>query len=279
MVRLVGRLLKTPVPAGVLLALAAWQGWMLVRPRPYPLDDRRRAMADEAATDLARKMPSPASGRPNLAVARFEGDSTGFVTVAVRRAIDRRGQYAVKAPGVLENLLKRIGLEKRGVPPERVLQQDLGKVEADYVLAGRVEKLAATEVADEAALTAVLLSTGGTAGAKRIAAEARRVYHRSRMGRAVSSYPWPARLITWAGFALLLPLALVSFTARGLAMDSNAVNLAMLAGLTLASALAAWAMLGFTVDTWWAACLLVLAVAAALAYNWFLLGKQEDFRQ
>ena len=95
---------------------------------------------------------------------------------------------------------------------------------------------------------------------------------------AVETYPWPARLVLWLLVALLLPLGAAPLVSRGLEMESNAVNLLMLLGLTTAAGLTAYAMVGFRLDTGLAATLLLAGVALALVYNWSVLTKLDELR-
>ncbi|KPK61769.1 MAG: hypothetical protein AMK73_07775 [Planctomycetes bacterium SM23_32] len=278
MFRLIGKILNSRIAVPLLVAVAAWQGWMVVRPKPFPLDARRRELTEAAAAEVARSLPAPASGRPTVAVARFEGDSTGFVTDAVRRAVDRAGRYAVQPADLVENLRDELGLEQEALSPDAIAGADLGTLDADYALVGRVARLAATEETEEAVLEGVLIALRETAPPVRVTGRAGDAAESGRPQSGVRAYPWPARLASWLALVVLLPLVLIPLTGRGLAAESNAANLAMLLGLALVAGLAAYAMLGFRVDTWWAAALLVVGTMAALAYDWLMLSKQERLR-
>jgi len=129
---------------------------------------------------------------------------------------------------------------------------------------------------DEALLDAVLLPVGSPDRAVRLSAEALHDHTAGPARSAVETYPWPARLVGWLALALLLPLASAPLAIRGLEMQSNAINLALLLGLTLVAGLAAFAMIGFRLDTFSSAVLLVAAVAGALAYNWMVLVKLDE---
>ena len=95
---------------------------------------------------------------------------------------------------------------------------------------------------------------------------------------AAGSYSWPARIVVWLLLAVLLPLAAAPLLSWGLAAESNVVNLLMLLGLTTVAALAAYALIGFRLDTIWTAAFLVTAVILTLAYNWSVLSKLNELR-
>ncbi len=92
------------------------------------------------------------------------------------------------------------------------------------------------------------------------------------------AFAWPARALTWLAVVVMLPLAVAPLTRRMLEAESNAMNLALLAGLTAAGGLTAWALMEFRLAGWWAAPLLALAAGVAGVYNWFVLSKQEQLR-
>ena len=93
---------------------------------------------------------------------------------------------------------------------------------------------------------------------------------------AVDTIAWPARMVGWLAIVVLLPLLAAPLVMRGLAKQSNTVNLAMLLGLTALPAVVVYAMLDFRLDTMLSAVLLLLAVGGALAYNWVVLSKLEE---
>ena len=82
----------------------------------------------------------------------------------------------------------------------------------------------------------------------------------------------------WLLTASLIPLFSASVITRGLARESNGLNLAMLLGLTAIGGLAAWALLGLQLETGAGATALALTVAIGLAYNWCVLTKLEELR-
>lgn len=279
MSRSVSRFLVSRVMAPVLAIALVWQAWMMLRPKPFPLDDRRRVAIEGAATKLAGEMPVPQSVRPTLQVAQFEGDTTGFVTDATRRAIDRRGRYVVQSAGITQNLMKELGIPERSISPDMLSSFDVKGLKCDYLLAGRVLRLSDDGDIAEAALEAGLFEVASPPGVKRLVVEARHGPPDGAGRRAVRSHPWPLRLLGWLAFALLLPLVLTPLVRRGLSKESNALNLAMLAGSMSVAVVAAYAMIGFRHDTWWSAALLLPAAASALAYNWLVLSRQERLRR
>jgi len=247
-------------------------------------------------------MPVPPAGRPTVVVAPFEHDPTGAVTDAVRRAIERVDCYTVRPPGLLETIYWKTGLGAKAVAPEAAEALAREKLDAEFVLAGRVTLLSARSDKDEAALEGVLVpvappgmgkgsagedsgrgdaaqgSGGETGRGIRLVAEAVHDHTPRARPTAIETYAWPARLVAWLAAALLLPLVAAPLVCRGLEKESNAINLALLVGLTAVAGLTAYAMLGFRLATGWAAALLVLGTALALIYNWAVLAKLEELR-
>jgi hypothetical protein len=260
----------------VLASLAMAHCWLTHRSRSFPLDERRSELADEVARKLAESLPVPPAGRPTLLVTRFDHDPTGALTEAVRRAIDRVDRYTVQPPTFMEELLRRCGWSEKPLPPERARSLAVGGLSGEYLLAGRVRKLSARRDADEAALEAVFMPVGAADKGIPLAVEVVHDYTAPANRTSIEAYPWPARLVTWLIFTLLLPVLAAPLITRGLERKSNAVNLAIWLGLTLIGAAAAFAMIGFRLDTPASALLLIAALAGALSYNWLVLAKLEE---
>lgn len=266
------------LPVLALAGLVAGHCWLNYRSPPFPLDERRAALADEVARKLAESLPVPSTGRPTLTVTRFDRDPTGALTEAVRRAIDRADRYAVQPPAFVQDVLQRCGWSERPLVPERAQSLAMRGLPSEYLLAGRVKRLSARRDADEAALEAVFMPAGATDQGVPVAVEVVHDHNAPGNPTSIEAYPWLARLVTWLLLTLLLPVFAAPLISRGLERRSNAVNLAMWLGLTLVSAIAAFAMIGFRLDTLASALLLIAALAAAISYNWAVLVKLEELR-
>lgn len=284
------------------LAVAA-QGWLLVRPGPLPLDDRRLELTDEVARKLAESLPTPAAGRPTLAVLPLERDPTGAVTDAVRRAIDRVDRYTVLPPSLLERVVTECGLTRNTIRLDGAEELDLARIPAEFALVGHVQSLSARSDSDEAVLEGVLIhnaSSPGEAvydhrvsppgppwaqegsvvqeGSVRLRAEVVHDHRPAAKLAGMAAWYQPSRLLFWLLLMLGLPLAAIPLIQRGLDRQSNAVNLLMLLGLTAAAGLGVWAAIGTPIETGLGAALLVLTLVLALGYNWWLLSKLEELR-
>ncbi len=277
--RTIWRMARSRLMAPVLVGVVIWQAWMTLRPKPFPLDERRSALADEAALSLAESLPVPSVGRPTVVVAPFQRDPTGAVTEAVRRAIERVDRYTVRPKTTLQNAYRELGIREQPLRPEDATAVAMEQIDGEYLLAGRVRVLSARSDRDEAMLEGVLVPVGNAEAAVPLSGTMIRDYTVEAESLPIQTYPWPSRLVGWIALVVLLPLVVAPVVSRGLARQSNGVNLLMLLGTTLVSGLAAYAMLGFRVDTELAAALLVGGSAVALAYNWSILAKLEELRQ
>ncbi len=286
----------------LLLIGVVGQAWMTVRPKPNPLDSRRLELADEVASKLAESLPRPTVGRPTLIVMPFDRDPTGSVTDAVCRAIERVDRYTVQPRSLLDNVFRQYGTPVHPITPEAAETLAIEDTPAEFMLAGRVQMLSARSDIDEAAIEGVFIPVGGanetldpTAEAViaasstglptgslsrtvRLLAETVHDHATEEQPLPAETYPWPARLVTWLLVALLLPLVATPLISRGLEKQSNTVNLLMLLGLTTVAGVAAFAMVGFQLDTAWGASLLVAGTGLALAYNWLVLSKVDELR-
>jgi hypothetical protein len=259
---------------GVVLIVIA-QGWVLVRPRPLPLDSARRALVEDAARQLAERLPAAPPGRPSLVVAQFQRDPTGLATDAVRRAIDRAGGFAVQPASFWENARRVLGIGIDGLAPEAAATATGNRLDGDYLMAGRLHRLAARSEREEAALEAVLVDARVPSQAISVKAEVARDHSRGQTAARITSYAWPARLAAWLALVVLLPLTLAPWLLRAVECRSNAVNLGLLLGLAAAGTAAALAVTGFRLEGSCAALALAAAAATALGYNWVVLDKMD----
>jgi hypothetical protein len=302
--RWVWKLLRVRLLVPLLAIAAAGEFWLSVRPKPCPLDERRVRLADEVAAKLAESLPVPQVGRPSIIVLPFERDPTGSITEAVRRAVERVDRYAVEPASLWENTCRKIGFDLAPVSVDRVESLPASGIPAEYLLAGRVVTLSARSDMDEANLDAVFIPVGVTnldvgepkpvtavseqaIGGRplgepnhllRLRAEAAHDHRAEAGSTAAGLFARPDRLLFWLLTALLIPLIFASLITRGLARESNGLNLAMLLGLTVLAGTAAWALLELDPKTGSGATLLALTVAIGLAYNWCILSKLEELR-
>ncbi len=275
-----------------------------VRPTSSALDDRRGQLAQEVAVKLAESLPVPSAGRPSIVVLPFERDPTGSVTDAVRRAVERVDRYQVEPVSLWENLCRRLGFRVEPVNMDDAPGLGKHSIPADYILAGRVVTLSARSDMDEATLEGVLaaigtgtvsktgsepvtevgtgaLATGQVADSESvIQLRAEAVHdHRAEGNQTASGiFSQPTRWLVWLMTAFCVPWLFASMLTRGLAEESNGLNLAMLLGLTGVSSFAAWALLELPMETQTGATLLVLTVILGFAYNGYFLTRLEEMR-
>lgn len=299
--RFLWRLVKSWIVLGLLGIALIFACWIALQPKPQPLEIERRELADRAARHLAESLPTPEGERPTLAVLPLERDTTGQVTASVRRAIARVDRYNVQPESWWGQFRRRLGFESKSVTPEAVDRVAREHTSADYLLAGKIQTLAVRHDNQEAVLDAVLVPVAQRLKSTPTVSEARYVSTDSKLNgwpsgtrhvtarassnpsdaspaRSVTSESWFGRLVGWTFLVLLSPLVVAPLLIRGLEKQSNAVNLAMLLGLTGVMGVTAFAITGFQVNTVGSAALVVAGVALALTYNWLVLSKLEELR-
>jgi hypothetical protein len=303
LLRVMSWVMGSRMMVAVLGLAIAIQAWLLLRVQPIALDARQLELADEVAHKLAESLPRPTAGRPTLVVMPFDRDPTGGVTEAVRRAIARVDHYTVQPPGLQERLITRCGFALTTVSFASAEQLDTAGLGGEYVLLGQVQILSARSDRDEAVLEGILIparssadsrrsqrvadsadSMRGPAGPQapsrvlRVKGEAVHEHRPVTMASGLAAWCQPARLVAWLVFVLCLPLAVARPIQHALNRESNGLNLLMLLGLTTAAWSAAWAVIGRSAETGVGTALLVLTLAAAFGYNWWVLSRLEHLR-
>jgi len=99
------------------------------------------------------------------------------------------------------------------------------------------------------------------------------------LGGSIRAASLVKRVLIWLALAALLPLLLIPLIKRLLEKNSNAVNFALLAGLTLIDLAAAFVLAGFELFSWLPALMILAAGAAGAVYNYWLCSALERLRK
>jgi FtsH-binding integral membrane protein len=80
------------------------------------------------------------------------------------------------------------------------------------------------------------------------------------------------RFLSWVVIVLLLPVFTIAFIRAMVRKESNRVNAFTLSVYTAVDALRAYLLLGAALTGWFSVLLFIIAVGAALAYNFYIMN-------
>jgi hypothetical protein len=251
------------------LLWVGWHAYMLFQPEPFPLDEPRQDIAEQACWRAMDQLPSlPLVGE--VAVLRVQGDHTGYVTECLRRLIDRTGLYPQVPESAWRKLADKLDVQETA-PADAAEAMETGKsLDAPYVLHGRLAQFTSDQrnASIDLRLEMLVVETG-----EPLAPELTIVLPEDQ---EASAFSWQ-RVALWLAATLLLPVLTAPLIRRVLEQESNALTGGLLVAYALTCWLLALGLLGFDMGGWQSA-LLLGAFVAALGYNYAAFRMVEGRR-
>lgn len=299
------------------LVITLWHAWTVVRPKPWAPSDLQKMAAENVCWKAAKSIPENLPGLRKLAVLRLAGrDTDGFVTRELAARIQRLGHYDVLHQTLLGNAMKELGIPESSVDTLSDAVSKGRKLGVSGVVFGEVEKFSSDEKSATVHLKITVARSDldpeklqqpnptfpkdrqpftksfrlsvnvDTEDDKAEEQDGVDIFAQAPptpvsgagLTHAIRSTPTPTRFILWFAFALFLPLLCIPAIKHFLEQESNAVNFAILAALTVADLAVAYVLLGLATLTWLPVLLLVGALAAGGAYNVWLCSTVEKLR-
>ena len=286
-IKLLLMILRPRITLPSLLLITAWEGYLLLQPKPAELDAPRREVADKACWQAVKRLPklpaaspeTPASGLSTLepvsrvAVLRLDGDKTGYVTDQLRAVIERTGTYNQPDPSLIDLAMKELKIDESQVGTNEAAMAAGRRMNVPYVLAGRILTFTSDQDVGRIRLALQLMAVKNATnvGESLIVAV-------PDEGPSARGFTGIWRVATWIAVVILLPLASIRLIRRLLALESNGVTLACLLSYGLLAGLLAFGLGGFEVSGWLSAATLLLAFVAALSYDYHVFSILEKHR-
>lgn len=264
------------------LVAVAWQGWQVVRPKPWAPNELQQAAAERVCWQAAEAIPAGLPDIEKIAVVRLGGrDVNGYISKKLAECMHQLGRYEVLHETFIGKLMRELGIDEHPVTRLDEAVKAGKQMGVSGVVFGNVPEFTSDQHSASVRLNLRVanVKTGEAVFADSFAqreppspASLEGIRH-SVLATAVIQ-----RVIIWLAFAVLLPLVLVSFIKHLLTKESNAVNFAMLAGLTLADLAVAFLLCGLVVLTWLPGLAIVAAAVAGGAYNYWVCSRLEELR-
>jgi len=265
------------------IAVACWQGWTVLRPKPWAPDELQKAAADNVCRRAAQAIPPRLGGVEKIVVLRLAGhDDDGYVTARLGECVQKAGGYSVLHETFVSNLMRELKIDRKGVSTLEEAVAAGRKIGVSGVIFGDVPEFRRDEASASIRLNIRLarVDTAQSLFAESFTqTEPPSPASIAGVRKSVNATSVVKRILVWLAFAAIVPLLLIPVLKRFLERESNAVNLALLVALTLLDLVLAFFLCGLDVFAWIPGILLVLAVVAGGLYNYWLCSTIEGLRK
>ncbi|MEW6078696.1 MAG: hypothetical protein AB1724_12840 [Thermodesulfobacteriota bacterium] len=253
----------------------AWLGWTYLGPHKPEVSPLRRQAADQIVPQVIRDLHEAQLAAGVTALLHLANDPSDYVTDQLRSGIELSGVVDLRDRTFMEKARALLNLRQpvfADISPAVSRGKALG---AQNVIFGRIN--AFESVSGGARIDCDLLIASVESGQVLLS----RKYHNEiasglLSGAAVQEQIHgirPARrFLSWMVVVLLLPVFSISFIRGMVRKESNKVNAFTLAVYTAADALIAYLLLGAALTGWFTVILFIIAVGAALAYNYYIMN-------
>ncbi|MCG3196479.1 MAG: hypothetical protein HUU16_19915 [Candidatus Omnitrophica bacterium] len=271
----VSLLLNPRATVPLLIVATGWGVFHYLLPEKKELDESRRELALDTVNKITSELPRT-DGMEKALVLPLENDPTGEVTGMLRSSLDSTGMYQVLDRPTLDRILNDLHLpERRAASLEEA--RKMGETgQARFVFSGEVRELSNLQDRRrcEIALAVIDTTTSGLALRRTWTSEAGTL---AALGGGSSGGVKVFLLKTLLLFFFVIALPVITFKLVQIvvAQESNAVNLFMLIGYTVADLLFAFFLMGFDASSASRQTALALVVIAAFWLNYKICDRIE----
>jgi hypothetical protein len=264
------------------IAIAVWQGYLILKPRPLPPDELQRELIDDLVWDITEQLPNELDDIESIAILPFGGVEQGpFVSEALTKSMRRAGDFKVRDQSLVDRIMRELGIEQAPVADLNEALRAGHAMGVDAVVFGTLERFKRKKDFASARLELMVADVNAD----------RNVYAESFKRRQdvislnpadfldnIRRSPFLNRTIVWLLFTLLFPAVLFPFINRLLALESNLVNFLTVLILSLTSFCFAYFLMGFSASGFFEWVFLLVALGLSFVYNYFICSKLEDLR-
>jgi hypothetical protein len=270
-----GRILIKPIVLICLTILMVVEAYYLIAPAKDPLPAARSKLAERVCSKAVLELPKRTDS-PSVAVLNIAGDANGAVTRLLREKVSTAGSYRVLEDRFLGKLMKEFRKENAPISNLSDAVATARQLGVDFVLFGEIADFSVNENGSNMTLDMRMAErqSGQAVFARSFSEGSPSLTSSWRL--SITERPWARKVFIWLLFTLLLPLASIPLIKRLIAIDSNMLNLAMLAGYTIADMLIACLLTGFSFEGITTIALLILALAGSAVYNYSVAAFVEQ---
>jgi len=269
---------KGLVQAGTLAfaVYLAWLGWVHLGPRKPEVGPMRKQVADLIVPKIVEDIRAARTNIQTVALLHLVNDPSDYVTDQLRSGIERSGIVDLRDRTVMEkarNVL-RLRHPSFNAPGPAVKQGKRLGVQA--VVFGQVNVFETSHGKAKIDVGVMLAPVDGSGElllyrnySHQISAG---LFNNAAVQEKMLSVRPAQRFFGWVVIVLLLPVFTIAFIRAMVRKESNRVNAFTLTIYTVVDALLAWLLLGAAITGWFSVFQFIVAVTAALAYNYKVMN-------
>jgi hypothetical protein len=211
----------------------------------------------------------------NATLLHFANDPSDYITERFRTSLEGSGVLDLRDWTFMEKVRTVLRLRQ---PSYGDIDAALAKgrsLGAETVLFGHVERFESGPGGAhlELDLTLVTVADGTVVFNKRYGKDsATGLLSNAAVQEQMRSVRPSQRFLSWVVLVLLLPVFTIAFIRAMVRKESNRVNAFTLSVYTAVDALLAYLLLGAALTGWFSVLLFIIAVGAALAYNFYIMN-------
>ncbi len=262
------------IGAVALVGYMAWLGWDYFGPQRPVVGPMRLEVARQLAPDVVADLRKARGDVRTVAVLHLANDPSDVLTAGLRTEIQESGILDVCDTTFMEKVRDGLRLRQPGCANLAAALEEGRSLGVQGVIFGQVNVF--ESFGGEAKLD-VDLRLADVAG-RRILLERRYtkglgggIFTAANVQEEVLKITPFKRLLAWAVIVLLLPVFTISFIRAMVRRESNRVNAGVLVVYTAVDIILAYLMVGAALVGWASVIIFLIAAAAALGYNVYIM--------
>ena len=262
---------------GVLAVAAylAWLGWVHLGPRKPEVGSLRKQVADQIVPQVVQDLRAVRQNVRTAALLHLANDPSDYVTDQLRSAIEQAGIVDLRDRTFMEKLRNLLRLRHPSFADVDSALRQGKSLSVEAVIFGRVNSH--EMVSGSARLDMDLYFASVNDGQVLLNKNYQRVLTPGLLSSAVVQEQVQAirpaqRFLGWVVIVLLLPVFTIGFIRAMVRKESNRVNAFTWTVYTAVDAVLAWLLVGAALTGWLFVLPFIIAVGAALAYNFYIMN-------
>jgi hypothetical protein len=256
-------------------AYLAWLGWVNLGPRKPEVGPLRKQVADQIVSQVVEDLRAARQSVGSAAILHFANDPSDYVTDQLRAGIERSGIVDLRDRTFMEKLRNILNLRHPSFGDLGPAVDQGKRLGVQAVVFGKINSFETASGGAEIDfdLSLATVDTGQVLLNKKYQREiSAGLLSNAVVQEQMQSIRPAQRFLSWVVIVLLLPVFTIAFIRAMVRKESNRVNAFTLSVYTAVDALLAYLLLGAALTGWFSVLLFIIAVGAALAYNFYIMN-------